>query len=98
MSKKNLPQNSIEITEWKQKQMLNAMQASDELATGKQLWWLNKFCHDNSLDYPLPLSKYHAAMLINMLKVDEEIMEQLDITPELLLEIKSHILKHEEEK
>ena len=94
MSKKNLPKNSVEITEWKQKQMLNAMQVSDELATGKQLWWLNKFCHDNSLDYPLPLSKYHAAMLINMLKVDEEIMEQHDITPELLLEIKSHILEH----
>ena len=70
------------------------MKEANELATSKQLWWINKFCSEHSLDYSLPLSKYHAAMLINMMKVDEEIMEQHDITPELLLEIKSHILEH----
>ena len=93
MSKKNLPQNSVEITEWKQKQMLNAMQVSDELATGKQLWWLNKFCHDNSLDYSLPLTKYHATMLINMLKQTET----PQVNEDVLLAIKTHIQEHEHE-
>jgi len=77
----------------KKKQMLKTMKEGDELATVKQLWWINKFCRDHSLEYTLPLSKYHASMLISMLKQTEVGICNKD----LLLEIQAHIQEHEME-
>lgn len=78
------------MEERRKKQMLKTMKEGDELATVKQLWWINKFCRDHALEYSLPLSKYHASMLISMLKQTEVAY----VNKELLLEIQAHIQKH----
>ena len=73
--------------------MLDKMKEENELATVKQLWWLNKFCRDQSLEVSLPLTKYRASMLISMLKQTET----LQVNEDVLLAIESHIQEHEHE-
>jgi hypothetical protein len=73
--------------------MLDKMKEENELATVKQLWWLNKFCREQSLEVSLPLTKYRASMLISMLKQTET----LDVNEDVLLAIESHIHEHEME-
>ena len=73
--------------------MLDKMKEENELATVKQLWWLNKFCREQSLEVSLPLTKYRASMLISMLKQTET----LDVNEDVLLAIESHIQEHEHE-
>jgi len=73
--------------------MLDTMRQANELATVKQLWWINKFCLKHSLEYSLPLTKYHASMLISMLKQTET----LEVNEDVLLAIKTHIQEHEME-
>ena len=52
----------------KRRRILEALKDSDELATSKQLWVINDFCNSKGLDYSLPLTKYHACMIINLIK------------------------------
>mgnify|MGYP000235505944 CR=1 FL=1 len=59
------------MTTERREKILRALKESKELATSKQLWVINDFCHREGLDYSLPLSKYHASMLISMLKQTE---------------------------
>ena len=73
--------------------MLDKMKEENELATVKQLWWLNKFCREQSLEVSLPLTKYRASMLISMLKQTET----LDVNEDVLLAIENHIHEHEME-
>ena len=73
--------------------MLDKMKEENELATVKQLWWLNKFCREQSLEVSLPLTKYRASMLISMLKQTET----LQVNEDVLLAIESHIHEHEME-
>ena len=73
--------------------MLDKMKEDNELATVKQLWWLNKFCREQSLEVSLPLTKYRASMLISMLKQTET----LQVNEDVLLAIKTHIQEHEME-
>jgi len=73
--------------------MLDTMKEANELATSKQLWWINKFCSEHSLDYSLPLTKYHATMLISMLKQTET----PQVNEDILFAIKTHIQEHEME-
>ena len=73
--------------------MLDKMKEDNELATVKQLWWLNKFCREQSLEVSLPLTKYRASMLISMLKQTET----LQVNEDVLLAIESHIHEHEME-
>ena len=73
--------------------MLDKMKEENELATVKQLWWLNKFCREQSLEVSLPLTKYRASMLISMLKQTET----LQVNEDVLLAIESHIQEHEHE-
>jgi hypothetical protein len=68
------------MTTNKRERILNALKDSDELATSKQLWVINDFCHKHKLDYRLPLSKYHACMIINLLRQSND----LKITKEIL--------------
>ena len=70
--------------------MLDKMKEENELATVKQLWWLNKFCREQSLEVSLPLTKYRASMLISMLKQTET----LDVNEDVLLAIENHIQEH----
>ena len=69
------------------------MKEENELATVKQLWWLNKFCREQSLEVSLPLTKYRASMLISMLKQTET----LHVNEDVLLAIENHIHEHEME-
>ena len=64
----------------KRRRILEALKDSDELATSKQLWVINDFCSKNNFDYRLPLTKYHACMIINLLKQSND----LKITQEIL--------------
>jgi len=73
--------------------MLDTMKEANELATVKQLWWLNKFCREQSLEVSLPLTKYRASMLISMLKQTET----LQVNEDVLFAIKTHIQEHEHE-
>jgi hypothetical protein len=73
--------------------MLDKMKEENELATVKQLWWLNKFCREQSLEVSLPLTKYRASMLISMLKQTET----LHVNEDVLLAIENHIHEHEME-
>ena len=73
--------------------MLDTMKEANELATVKQLWWLNKFCREQSLEVSLPLTKYRASMLISMLKQTET----LHVNEDVLLAIENHIHEHEME-
>jgi hypothetical protein len=70
--------------------MLDKMKEENELATVKQLWWLNKFCREQSLEVSLPLTKYRASMLISMLKQTET----LHVNEDVLLAIENHIQEH----
>jgi hypothetical protein len=66
----------------KREKILQALKDSDELATSKQLWVINDFCHTEGLNYSLPLSKYHACMIIDLVKQKDG----LNITQKILEE------------
>jgi len=66
----------------KRERILQSLKDSDELATSKQLWVINDFCNSKGLDYSLPLTKYHACMIINLIKQEDD----LNITKEILQE------------
>ena len=66
----------------KRERILQSLKDSDELATSKQLWVINNFCREKGLDYSLPLTKYHACMIINLIKQEDDLI----ITKEILTE------------
>jgi len=66
----------------KRERILEALKDSEELATSKQLWVINNFCREKRLDYSLPLTKYHACMIINLIKQEDDLI----ITKEILTE------------
>ena len=66
----------------KRQRILEALKDSEELATSKQLWVINNFCREKGLDYSLPLTKYHACMIVDLLKQKDLI----NITQEILEE------------
>ena len=67
----------------KRERILEALKDSEELATSKQLWVINNFCREKRLDYSLPLTKYHACMIINLIKQKDD----LNITKKILEEV-----------
>ena len=70
------------MTTERKERILRAMKESKELATAKQLWVINNFCREKGLDYSLPLTKYHACMIVDLLKQKDLI----NITQEILEE------------
>ncbi len=71
------------MTTERREKILRALKESKELATSKQLWVINDFCHREGLDYSLPLSKYHACMIIDLVKQKDS----LTITQKILEEV-----------
>ena len=70
------------MTTERRERILRALKESKELATAKQLWVINDLCHSQGLEYSLPLTKYHACMIINLIKQEDD----LNITKEILQE------------
>ena len=70
------------MTTERRERILRALKDSEELATAKQLWVINNFCREKGLDYSLPLTKYHACMIINLIKQEDDLI----ITKEILTE------------